>query len=93
MENLSDEHLKAYAATKIASGVRGHLVRSASRAQAEADELERSQEAYYEAEVVKDMAAKRIQAAWLAYRNHRIYCYYRDLIQFRERGDPRDLLR
>ncbi|EFJ46573.1 hypothetical protein VOLCADRAFT_32536, partial [Volvox carteri f. nagariensis] len=38
-------------------------------------------------------AARIIQTAWRSYRNRRIFTYYRDLIRFRERGDPRELLR
>ena len=35
-----------------------------------------------------DQAARAIQHAWRGFRNARIYCYYRDLIQFRW-GDAR----
>mmetsp|Transcript_23029 Transcript_23029/g.75059 ORF Transcript_23029/g.75059 Transcript_23029/m.75059 type:complete len:395 (-) Transcript_23029:67-1251(-) len=37
--------------------------------------------------------AGRIQRAWRSYTSVRIYRYYRDLIRFRERGDPAVLLR
>ena len=43
--------------------------------------------------VSRDQAARRIQRAWLGFRNARIFRYYRDLIHFRERGDPKELLR
>lgn len=42
---------------------------------------------------LRDTAARCIQTMWRSYRNRRIYMYYRDLIQFRERGDPKELLR
>ncbi|TMW58336.1 hypothetical protein Poli38472_011924 [Pythium oligandrum] len=38
-------------------------------------------------------AALTIQAAWKAYTNRRIYRYYRDLITFRNTGDPAMMLR
>lgn len=38
-------------------------------------------------------AAVRIQRAWRAYTNTKIFKYYKTLIQFRMKGDPRDLLR
>eukprot|EP01044_Picomonas_judraskeda_P011466 COSAG03_NODE_1566_length_3865_cov_5.286511_1_plen_350_part_00 len=38
-------------------------------------------------------AATRIQNCWRAYMNTRIFRYYRDLISFRERGMPSQLLR
>ncbi|KAI8815402.1 hypothetical protein BJ742DRAFT_864615 [Cladochytrium replicatum] len=40
-----------------------------------------------------DIAAMRIQNAWKRYYNLKIYRFYRDLIKFRERGDPRRLLK
>ncbi|KAG1662715.1 hypothetical protein FOA52_014581 [Chlamydomonas sp. UWO 241] len=44
-------------------------------------------------QAVEHAAALTIQDAWRSFRNRRIFNYYRDLIQFRERGDPRELLR
>lgn len=38
-------------------------------------------------------AAVKIQKAWRAYTNTKIFKYYKTLIQFRMKGDPRDLLR
>lgn len=38
-------------------------------------------------------AAKAIQCAWRSFNNQRIYRYYRDLIRFKEAGDPRQMLR
>ena len=88
------EHLKEYAATQVSSAARGHQVRSSLKRNEDLEEYERSRDAAaYEEVVIRDMAARRIQAAWQSYRNHKIYCYYRDLIQFRERGDPKELLR
>ncbi|KAI9204663.1 uncharacterized protein BJ171DRAFT_618777 [Polychytrium aggregatum] len=40
-----------------------------------------------------DQAAKKIQQLWKSYYNIKIYHFYRDLIKFRERGDPRKLLK
>ncbi|KAJ3299461.1 hypothetical protein HK104_008817 [Borealophlyctis nickersoniae] len=40
-----------------------------------------------------DEAARKIQLAWKSYYNTKIYHFYRDLIKFRERGDPRKLLK
>ena len=38
-------------------------------------------------------AAGRLQRAWRRYTNVRIFCYYRDLIRFRNVGDPALLLK
>lgn len=39
------------------------------------------------------VAALRLQAAWKRYTNRRIFRYYRDLISFRDAGDPARMLR
>lgn len=41
----------------------------------------------------EDEAARCIALAWFSYRNKRIYRYYRDQIAFKEKGDPKDILR
>ncbi|KAF0752938.1 hypothetical protein AaE_005863, partial [Aphanomyces astaci] len=41
----------------------------------------------------RERAVIRIQAAWRCYTNRRIYRYYRDLINFRNSGDPMVMLR
>ncbi|WIA42811.1 hypothetical protein OEZ86_008744 [Tetradesmus obliquus] len=38
-------------------------------------------------------AARAIQDAWRRFTNKRIFRYYKDLIRFREAGDPRAMLR
>jgi len=38
-------------------------------------------------------AARRVQTLWRRFSGMRIYRYYRDLIRFREAGDPRSFLR
>eukprot|EP00002_Diphylleia_rotans_P001153 TRINITY_DN10637_c0_g1_i1.p1 TRINITY_DN10637_c0_g1~~TRINITY_DN10637_c0_g1_i1.p1 ORF type:complete len:386 (+),score=46.70 TRINITY_DN10637_c0_g1_i1:72-1229(+) len=49
---------------------------------------------YFQAQKEKtENAAKVIQRAWRRYCNRQIYAYYRDLIAFRNRGDPRVMLR
>lgn len=40
-----------------------------------------------------DQAATKIQTAWKSYYNSKIYHFYRDLIKFRETGDPKKLLK
>lgn len=92
-----DSHLKEYAATRIAAAVRGHLTRSRVQAlhsekEAVTEAEDVSQATFLEAEL-RHHAAGIIQKAWQSFRNHRIYSYYRDLIQFKERGDPRELLK
>mmetsp|Transcript_8598 Transcript_8598/g.14522 ORF Transcript_8598/g.14522 Transcript_8598/m.14522 type:complete len:508 (-) Transcript_8598:42-1565(-) len=39
------------------------------------------------------VAAEKIQRAWRAYTNVRIYNYYKDLINFKNKGDPYQLLK
>ena len=34
------------------------------------------------------MAVERIQKAWRAFTNVKIFNYYKDLINFKEKGDP-----
>jgi len=41
----------------------------------------------------EDTAAQKIQFLWRSYTNRRIYFYYRDLIKFRNAGDPALMLR
>ncbi|GAQ80325.1 hypothetical protein KFL_000510260 [Klebsormidium nitens] len=41
----------------------------------------------------RDIAVKKLQRAWKSYWNRKVYRYFRDLIRFRERGDPALLLR
>ncbi|KAI8910868.1 hypothetical protein EDD86DRAFT_217863 [Gorgonomyces haynaldii] len=41
----------------------------------------------------QDQAAQKIQRCWRSYYNLRVYHFYRDLIRFREQGDPKSLLR
>jgi len=53
----------------------------------------RDWEATRDQAATRDRAARVIQRAWLGFRNSRIFRYYRDLIHFRERGDPRELLK
>jgi len=38
-------------------------------------------------------AVFRLQRAWLAFTNRRIFAYFRDMVKFREQGDPAELLR
>jgi len=90
----ADEYLQNFAATTIQRFWKGHRVRKAIHEQQTAvaqyeSDLRDIEEAYYRA----DAAARTIQGAWQSFRNRRIYQYYRDLIQFRERGDPKEILR
>ena len=39
------------------------------------------------------LAAEKIQRAWRGYTNVRIYSYYKDLINFRHKGNPYELLK
>lgn len=39
------------------------------------------------------IAAEKIQKAWRSYTNVRIYRYYKDLINFRKKGNPFELLK
>mmetsp|Transcript_1404 Transcript_1404/g.4775 ORF Transcript_1404/g.4775 Transcript_1404/m.4775 type:complete len:333 (-) Transcript_1404:1160-2158(-) len=41
----------------------------------------------------REIMASRIQRAWRRFSSIRIFRYYRELVKFRERGDPRILLR
>ncbi|OQR93885.1 hypothetical protein ACHHYP_02107 [Achlya hypogyna] len=41
----------------------------------------------------RDKAAARIQGLWRGYTNKRIYRYYRDLVNFRNTGDPMLMLK
>jgi len=87
-------HLEQYAATAIQAAFRGHRVRRALREQQEAAErMARSMQAEAGLVEVWNWAAAMIQNAWRTFRDRRIYSFYRDLIQFRERGDPRELLK
>jgi len=36
----------------------------------------------------ESMAAEKIQRAWRAFTNVRIFKYYKELINFKEKGDP-----
>lgn len=39
------------------------------------------------------LAAEKIQKAWRSFTNVRIYLYYKDLINFKQKGSPYDLLK
>lgn len=41
----------------------------------------------------EDIAAEKIQKSWRAFTNVRIYKYYKDLINFKQKGSPYDLLK
>eukprot|EP00959_Pyramimonas_sp_CCMP1952_P253585 5298249-Pyramimonas_sp.AAC.1 len=41
----------------------------------------------------EDQATRMIQRAWRRFSSVKVYRYYRDMINFRERGDPSQLLR
>ncbi|GFR44327.1 hypothetical protein Agub_g5540 [Astrephomene gubernaculifera] len=89
-----DNYLATYAATTIQRWFRGYRVRKeylARRARIRKVELEWA--THHDATYRVHMAARVIQTAWRGFRNRRIFDYYRDLIRFRERGDPRELLR
>ncbi|KAG2488869.1 hypothetical protein HYH03_012664 [Edaphochlamys debaryana] len=88
------EYLYTFAATTIQRWFRGYRVRKEHRARMErVRQLEMAWATTYDARYRADMAARRIQTAWRGFRNRRIFMYYRDLIRFRERGDPRELLK
>ncbi|GLC61007.1 hypothetical protein PLESTB_001705300 [Pleodorina starrii] len=90
----SDNYLAVFAATTIQRWWRGYRVRKeylARRARIRKVEMEWA--THHDVSYRTNMAARVIQTAWRAHRNHRIFLYYRDLIRFRERGDPRELLR
>ncbi|KAL1528497.1 hypothetical protein AB1Y20_009840 [Prymnesium parvum] len=42
---------------------------------------------------VEAVAARKIQRAWQGLTNRRIFMYFREMIEFREQGDPAELLR
>jgi len=46
-----------------------------------------------EAEEIKSLSCQKIQLAWRARCNRRIYQYFRDLVRFKLQGAPADLLR
>ncbi|KXZ45887.1 hypothetical protein GPECTOR_49g471 [Gonium pectorale] len=90
----SDNYLAQFAATTIQRWFRGWRVRKeylARRARIRAVEMAWAR--HHDVSYRTDMAARIIQTAWRSFRNRRIFNYYRDLIRFRERGDPRELLR
>ncbi|PNW71779.1 hypothetical protein CHLRE_16g681301v5 [Chlamydomonas reinhardtii] len=90
----SDNYLATFAATTIQRHYRGYRVRKdyqARRARIRKVELEWA--SHHDYAYRTHMAARAIQTAWRAFRNRRIFNYYRDLIRFRERGDPRELLK
>ncbi|GFH16748.1 uncharacterized protein HaLaN_13232, partial [Haematococcus lacustris] len=93
---LKDEYayFLEFAATVIQRHFRGYLVRRDFYRQLNA--IKRQQAAAEENEArlyLVNTAARIIQRAWQSFRNKRIYRFYRDLIQFRERGDPKEMLR
>lgn len=93
---LKDEYayFLEFAATVIQRHFRGYLVRRDFYRQLNA--IKRQQVAAEENEArlyLVNTAARIIQRAWQSFRNKRIYRFYRDLIQFRERGDPKEMLR
>ncbi|GAX74238.1 hypothetical protein CEUSTIGMA_g1687.t1 [Chlamydomonas eustigma] len=89
-----DMYLKEYAATTIQKYFRGYRTRievdkQVQEYKRQLNDWEQARDLNY----VREEAALIIQQAWQSFRNVRIYQYYRDLIQFRERGDPKELLR
>jgi len=92
--HLPDSYLQEYAATTIQKHFRGYRTRievdkQLQQYKRQLDDWEQARDLNY----VREEAAYVIQKAWQSFRNVRIYKYYRDLIQFRERGDPKELLR
>lgn len=53
----------------------------------------RAHKSYKESKPDLDAMARRIQRSWGRFSSVRIFKYYRDLIRFRERGDPNVLLK
>ena len=41
----------------------------------------------------KEVAAEKVQNAWRAFTNIKIYKYYKDLINFKQKGEPMQLLK
>jgi len=91
---LSEELFLEFAATTIQRHFRGYLVRKAFYASVRNQKnFEAARAALQYATDRQEWAACVIQSAWQGFRNKRIYQYYRDLVQFRERGDPKEMLR
>ncbi|GIL89786.1 hypothetical protein Vretimale_16577 [Volvox reticuliferus] len=90
----SDNYLATFAAITIQRWWRGYRVRKEYLAKrARIRKVEMDWATHHDVIYRTNMAARVIQTAWRSYRNRRIFTYYRDLIRFRERGDPRELLR
>ncbi|PNH00894.1 hypothetical protein TSOC_013259, partial [Tetrabaena socialis] len=90
----SDNYLATFAATTIQRRFRGYRVRKEYlERRSRICSVEVQWATHHDAAYRSDVAARVIQTAWRAFRNRRIYTYYRDLIRFRERGDPRELLK
>ncbi|KAG2433072.1 hypothetical protein HYH02_012776 [Chlamydomonas schloesseri] len=90
----SDNYLATFAATTIQRHYRGYRVRKDYQARrARIRKVELDWATHHDQAYRTHMAARAIQTAWRAFRNRRIFNYYRDLIRFRERGDPRELLK
>eukprot|EP00798_Chlamydomonas_sp_ICE-L_P022634 gene22634-29776_t len=88
-----DIHLQNFAATVIQRHFRGWRVWRWYQLHKHAVvHAQQSQQSAEEHALKVHHAAYVIQNAWRSYQNKKIYEYYRDLIQFRERGDPKELL-
>ncbi|GBG85600.1 hypothetical protein CBR_g40328 [Chara braunii] len=98
---LFEEEFADWAATRIQSRYRAVLRSRRFRRMKQAAVV--IQRAWRESEEKKrrrltlltqrHVAASKIQRAWRSYWDRRIFKYYRDLLLFRERGDPASLLR
>uniref|UniRef100_A0A7S0MRA8 Uncharacterized protein n=1 Tax=Pyramimonas obovata TaxID=1411642 RepID=A0A7S0MRA8_9CHLO len=96
MDSGSD--FENWTATKIQSTFRGYQCRKELRAQhGAAAHIQRQWDVHQQHEdgsvLSEDQATRIIQRAWRRFSSIKIYRYYRDMINFRERGDPAQLLR
>lgn len=91
------DDFEQWTATKIQSSFRGFKIKKEfDTKKKSALVIQREWRAHQRAvknQITPDDAVSRIQRLWRRYSSVRIYRYYRDMIRFRERGDPALLLR
>ncbi|KAF6254812.1 hypothetical protein COO60DRAFT_1703123 [Scenedesmus sp. NREL 46B-D3] len=88
------EDYRSFSATTIQRYYRGWLCRARAARQKDAQRQRQQAQAAAAAGAARlNSAARTIQDAWRRFSSRRIFRYYRDLIKFREAGEPRQMLR
>ncbi|WIA22348.1 hypothetical protein OEZ85_004660 [Tetradesmus obliquus] len=88
------EDYRNFSATTIQRYYRGWICRAKAARQKNTQwQQQQADAAAHRTAARLNRAARAIQDAWRRFTSRRIFRYYRDLIRFREAGDPRAMLR